>query len=431
MRNVVQRYLCRKNFFPSYCTKRNICTLTQKKNLSAYKIYTDGLIHSEFSTELKTTNEVNKLSIFRVLDTEGNLLDGHSAPFEDEEIVNLYKQMVEFSIWDEIFYGIQRQGRISFYIVNDGEEGIQFGLGKVLTPDDHLYCQYRETGILLSRGFDYSDIVNQLFGNKFDEGKGRQMCICYTSKKLNIHTITTPLASQLSHAAGCGYALKLKNQKAVAATFCGDGSSSEGDFYAALNFAAVRESQTMFICKNNLYAISTSIKDQYRGDGIAPRALALGIESVRVDGNDLFATYLAAKKMREICTEQSKPVFMEFMAYRYGHHSTSDDSTLYRPKEENDAWKKDGVHPISRLFLYLKNKKLYTDEDDQLHRKAVKEKVLKELKKHESIKRYNIVGGLFENVYHEEDWNLKEQRENFEQFFKQHKSYYDTSKFEN
>ncbi|CXJ12946.1 2-oxoisovalerate dehydrogenase subunit alpha, mitochondrial [Plasmodium berghei] len=431
MMNTLQKFVCRNNKLLKLCSKRKICNLTKQNKFSGYKIYTDGLIHSEFSTDLKTVNEVAKLPIFRILDTNGNLLDGHTAPFEDEEVLNLYKQMVEFSIWDEIFYGIQRQGRISFYIVNDGEEGLQYGIGKALTVDDHLYCQYRETGILLSRGFTYEDILNQLFGTKYDEGKGRQMCICYTKKDLNIHSITTPLGSQLSHAAGCGYALKLDNKKAVAATFCGDGSSSEGDFYAAVNFSSVRQSQTMFICKNNLYAISTSIKDQYRGDGIAPRALSLGVESIRVDGNDLFASYLATKKMRDICVQESKPVFMEFMSYRYGHHSTSDDSSLYRPKEENDAWKKEGVHPISRLFLYLKNKNLYTDNEDQLHRKSVKEKVLKELKKYENIKRYNIVGGLFENVYHEEDWNLKEQREQFEEFFKENKNNYDTSRFEN
>ncbi|SBT80654.1 2-oxoisovalerate dehydrogenase subunit alpha, mitochondrial, putative [Plasmodium malariae] len=429
MRNIFQKIARSGNALKGHSNK-SVFNINGKKNFSGYNIYSDGLVHSEFSTELNTVNEVAKIPIFRILDTNGNLLDGYKPPFEEEEIVNLYKQMVEFSIWDEIFYGIQRQGRISFYIVNDGEEGLQFGIGKALSVDDHLYCQYRETGILLSRGFDYNDILNQLFGNKYDEGKGRQMCICYTKKDLNIHTITTPLASQLSHAAGCGYALKLKNEKAIAVTFCGDGSSSEGDFYAAVNFASVRESQTMFVCKNNLYAISTGIKDQYRGDGIAPRALALGVESIRVDGNDLFASYLATKKMRDICIEESKPVFIEFMCYRYGHHSTSDDSTLYRPKEESEAWKKEGVHPISRLFLYLKNNNLYTDKDDELHRKSVKEKVLKELKKYENIKRYNIVGGLFENVYHDEDWNLKEQREHFENYFKQNKNHYDTSKFD-
>lgn len=428
MRNIVQKYLQRNS--TKLFNRTSVFNLYKKCNFSGYKIYSDGLVHSEFSTELKTVNEVIKMPIYRILDTNGHLLDGHEAPFKDEEVLKIYKDMVEFSIWDEIFYGIQRQGRISFYIVNEGEEGLQFGMGKALSVDDHLYCQYRETGVLLSRGFTYTDILNQLFGTKYDEGKGRQMCICYTKKDLNIHTITTPLGSQLSHAAGCGYALKLKNQKAVAVTYCGDGSSSEGDFYAALNFASVRQSQTMFVCKNNLYAISTSIKDQYRGDGIAPRALALGIESIRVDGNDLFASYLATKKLRDICIQESKPVFIEFMSYRYGHHSTSDDSSLYRPKEENEAWRQEGVHPISRIFLYLKNKNLYSEKEDQEHRKSVKENVLKQLKKYESVKRYNIVGGLFEDVYHEEDWNIKEQRENFEQFFKENKHNYDTSKFE-
>ncbi|VWU52883.1 2-oxoisovalerate dehydrogenase subunit alpha, mitochondrial, putative [Hepatocystis sp. ex Piliocolobus tephrosceles] len=423
-------YIKNKHKCLMLCSKRSMCNLSKINNFSGYKIYSEGLINPEFTTELKSLNEVAKLPIYRILDTDGNLLDGQSAPFEPAEIVNLYKQMVEFSIWDEIFYGIQRQGRIAFYIVNDGEEGIHYGIGRAISPDDHLYCQYRETGILLSKGFTYNDILNQLFGNKYDEGKGRQMCISYTNKKINLHTITTPLASQLSHAAGCGYALKLDNKKAVALTFCGDGSASEGDFYAALNFASVRNSQTMFMCKNNLYAISTLVKDQYKGDGVAPRALALGIEAMRVDGNDLFASYLATKKMRDICINESKPVFIEFMSYRYGHHSTSDDSTLYKPKEEINAWRSKGVHPISRLFLYLKNNNLYTNEEDEAFRKEIKKKVLKTLKEHEQIKRYNISGGLFEDVYDKETWNIKEQREEFEEYFKNNKQHYNTSTFE-
>lgn len=401
-----------------------------RRNFSEYKIYTEGLINPEFSTELQTIKDVGKIPIFRILDTKGNLLDGHTAPFSDEEVLDIYKKMVEFSIWDDILYGIQRQGRISFYIVNEGEEGLQFGIGKALKPEDHLYCQYRETGVLLNRGFDYQCILHQLFGTKYDEGKGRQMCISYTKKDLNIHTITTPLTSQLPHASGCGYALKMKKEKAIAVAFCGEGAASEGDFHAAVNFAAVRSSQTMFVCKNNLYAISTHARDQYKGDGIAPRALALGVETMRVDGNDFFASYLATKKMRDICINESKPVFLEFMAYRYGHHSTSDDSSLYRPKNENDAWKKEGVPPISRLFLYLKNKNLYNEKEEEQFRKSVKEQVLKELKKFEDIKRYNIVGGLFENIYNDEEWHIKEQREQFENYFKENKKNYEISKYE-
>lgn len=404
--------------------------LRQKCFFSGYKIYSDGLINPEFTTDLKTVTDGVTIPIYRILDEKGNLVDGCTAPFSDEQTVEIYKSMLEFSTWDAILYAIQRQGRISFYIVNDGEEGIHFGIGKVLSPEDHIYCHYREFGVLVNRGFNYSKALCQLFGTKYDEGKGRQMCVSYTNKDLNIHAITTPLASQLPHAAGCGYALRLKKKKNVAIAFCGEGAASEGDFYAALNFAAVRRSQTMFACKNNLYAISTNVKDQYKGDGVAPRAVSLGIETIRVDGNDMFAAYLATKKMRDICINEKKPVFIEFMTYRYGHHSTSDDASLYRPLEEMNAWRQAGVHPISRIFLYLKNKNLFNEKEEQLLRKEYKENALKMLKKYEGIKRFNIVNGLFDNVYADEEWHIKEQRENFKNFFEKYKKHYDTSKYE-
>lgn len=412
--------LCRKNF-----------QFNQKFNFSKIKIYSDGLINPEFSSEFKVVNEGVKIPIYRILDNEGNLIDGNSAPFTDEETLKIYKSMVEFAVYDEIFYAVQRQGRIHFYIVNEGEEGLQFGIGKALEPHDHIYSQYREAGTLFNRGYDLNCFLNQLYGTKHDESKGRQMCVSHLKKGLNIHAITTPLATQLLHAAGCGYALKLKKQKSVAATFCGEGAASEGDFYAAVNFASVRGSQVMFFCKNNAYAISTHVRDQYKGDGVAPRALALGMETVRVDGHDLFACYIASKKMREICVNESKPVFLEFINYRYGHHSTSDNAELYRQEGELESWNQAGVRPISRLFLYLKKKNLITEEEDQLHRKQVKQQVLKEMGKMETAKKYNIVKGMFDDIYSGTEWHIKEQRENFEKFFKKYKKYYDTAKFEN
>lgn len=412
--------LCRKNF-----------QFNQKFNFSKIKIYSDGLVNAEFSNEFKTITEGVKIPIFRILDNKGDLVNGNAAPFTDEETLQIYKSMVEFSVYDEILYAVQRQGRIHFYIVNEGEEGLQFGVGKALKLSDHIYSQYREAGVLYTRGHDLSCFLHQLYGTKYDESKGRQICVSYLKKDLNIHAITTPLASQLLHAAGCGYALKLKKEKSVAAAFCGEGAASEGDFYASLNFASVRGSQVMFFCKNNLYAISTHVKDQYRGDGVAPRAVALGIETIRVDGLDLFASYVATKKMREICVNESKPVFIEFINYRYGHHSTSDNSNLYRPDGELESWNEEGVRPISRLFLYLKKKNLITDQEDQLIRKQAKQYVLKELNKMESVKRYNISKGLFDDVYANVEWNIKEQQEGFENFFKKYKKYYDAAKHEN
>lgn len=174
------------------------------------------------------------------------------------------------------------------------------------------------------------------------------MPISYTKKEIGLQTVCTPLTTQLPHAAGCGYAFKLDGEKRAAVAFFGEGAASEGDFHAALNFAAVLKSQTIFVCRNNGYAISTPVKDQYAGDGIAIRGLSYGIDSIRVDGNDFFASYIAAKKAWEMCVNESKPVVLEFMTYRMGHHSTSDDSGQYRPAQEMAMWTQPGIDAISK-----------------------------------------------------------------------------------
>jgi len=124
----------------------------------------------------------------------------------------------------------------------------------------------------------------------------------------------------------------------VAVTYFGEGAASEGDFHSALNFASTLKSQTLFICRNNMYAISTPMDDQYNGDGIAVRGVAYGIPTVRVDGNDLLAVYRATQEARKVITEEGRPALIEFISYRRGDHSTSDFSERYRDKEEMKKW---------------------------------------------------------------------------------------------
>merc|ERR1712127_614178 len=144
------------------------------------------------------------------------------------------------------------------------------------------------------------------------------------------------------------------------------GGSSEGDAHAAMNFAAVYDVPCIFFCRNNGYAISTGVKDQYRGDGIASRGPGYGMVTIRVDGNDIFAVYNATKAAREIAIKESRPVLIEAMTYRLGHHSTSDDSTAYRSVDEMNSWEKDD-NPILRFQSYLfKNKYLDTAVDEEI-----------------------------------------------------------------
>lgn len=201
------------------------------------------------------------------------------------------------------------------------------------------------------RGFSFKDMADQCYGNIYDQGKGRQMPIHYGSKQLNFHTISSPLATQLPHAAGAGYALKLDKKNAVSVAYFGEGAASEGDFHAGLNFAATLGCPTIFICRNNGWAISTPATEQYRGDGIAGRGPSYGIAALRVDGGDALAIYTAVKEARKKSLQTQSPILIEAMSYRSGHHSTSDDSSNYRSAEEMRKWR--ARDPVSRLQRWL------------------------------------------------------------------------------
>merc|ERR1712183_195683 len=204
---------------------------------------------------------------------------------------------------------------------------------------DLVYGQYREAGVLVYRGFTLEEFMDQCYSNNADGGRGKQMPVHYGSKRLNFVTISSPLATQLPQAVGTAYAFKRAQNGLVVICYFGEGAASEGDAHAAFNFAATLNCPVIFFCRNNGYAISTPVKDQYRGDGIAGRGPSYGMPAIRCDGNDLFAVYNATKRARDIAVTLKRPVMLEAMTYRVGHHSTSDDSSVYRSKEEVDYWK--------------------------------------------------------------------------------------------
>jgi 2-oxoisovalerate dehydrogenase E1 component alpha subunit len=244
---------------------------------------------------------------------------------------------------------------------HSGEEAAVVGSAAALEPQDTIFSQYREAGALLWRGFTLQQAADQCFSNAGDLGKGRQMPVHYGSAELNFQTVSSPLATQIPQAAGAAYALKLNpNNDAVVMCYFGEGAASEGDFHAGLNFAATTESPCIFFCRNNGYAISTPTKDQYRGDGIISRAAGYGMAAIRVDGNDIFAVHRATQEARRLALAERRPVFIEVMSYRRGHHSTSDDSTRYRSVKEINEWS--ALCPLRRTRKYMEGNGWWSEE---------------------------------------------------------------------
>lgn len=180
------------------------------------------------------------IPIYRVLDRNGSVIDASEEPNLSKEYVQkMFRDMILLHTMDKILYESQRQGRISFYMTNSGEEASHIGSAAALSPADLIYAQYRETGVLVWRGFTISDFINQCYGNVEDLGKGRQMPVHYGSKKFNFVTISSPLGTQMPQAVGAAYALKLRpNNDRCVVTYFGEGAASEGDAHAAFNFSA-------------------------------------------------------------------------------------------------------------------------------------------------------------------------------------------------
>ncbi|GAB4844112.1 hypothetical protein Ancab_037419 [Ancistrocladus abbreviatus] len=290
-----------------------------------------------------------RITCYRVLDQNGQLISrNHCDQVCEELAVKMYNGMVTLQIMDSVLYESQRQGRISFYVTSYGEEAVNIASAAVLKEKDAVFAQYRDPGVLLWRGFTLQGFTNQCFRNKADYGKGRQMPIHYGSRKHNYFTISSPIATQLPQAVGAAYSLKIDNKDACAVAYMGDGCTSEGDFHASLNFAAVLDVPLVFICRNNGWAISTPTTEQFRSDGVVVKGPAYGIRSIRVDGNDALAIYNVVQVAREMAVCERRPILIEALTYRLGHHSTSDDSTKYRPLDEIEHWKM-ARNPIGKI----------------------------------------------------------------------------------
>ncbi|MCJ1340172.1 hypothetical protein MMC09_005466 [Bachmanniomyces sp. S44760] len=402
-------------------------------------VHFPGAVNSKFVSKksFERPSHYPAMPTYRVMDSDGIIVaEGkQSLDAGEEEILSCYKNMLTVSIMDLIMFDAQRQGRLSFYMVSAGEEGIAVGSASALSPEDVVFAQYRETGVFQQRGFTLDDFMNQLFANRKDVGKGRNMPVHYGSSKLNHHTISSPLATQIPQAAGAAYALKLQalqspsaNPRVVACYF-GEGAASEGDFHAALNIAATRSCPIVFICRNNGYAISTPTLDQYRGDGIASRGLGYGIDTIRVDGNDIFAVREVTKEARRMALEEGgKPVLIEAMSYRVSHHSTSDDSFAYRAKVEVEDWKRRD-NPITRLRKWMEINNMWDEQKEKEARSRIRKEILKAFAAAEKEKKAPL-REMFTDVYEELSEESLGQIEELRNVLERYQNEYDVEEFE-
>mgnify|MGYP003589413823 CR=1 FL=1 len=382
------------------------------------------------TSTLSLQTDIRKIQTFRVMDNQGKLLDKNQK-FSSEEVdifKKIYRKMNEVEKIDNVLLSKQRNGVISFYMTSYGETGFILGTAAAMNPNDMIFSQYREMAALYWRGFTIKQITDNCTCNKFDQNKGRQMPIHFSSSKHSFFSISSPLATQLSQASGYGFGLRTKKDPTIAVAYTGEGAASEGDFYAALNFAQTLKSKTLFLCRNNQFAISTPIEEQTSGDNILPKAMSFGMKSLRVDGNDAVATYLASKFMRKLIDEEGKPGFIEGLTYRISDHSTSDDSKRYRSEQSINTWKTTN-NPISRLRSFLLGQEMMTAQEDKLMTQdfeQIEEKTRKMLSESsEKDLSFGSFEELFEDVYSHPTSNLIAQKKNLMDHVSRHKEEYE------
>ena len=291
-----------------------------------------------------------KIEYLQILDENGNCDEALMPNLSNDEIKKLYEMLVLVRVFDQKAFNMQRQGRLGTYIQFKGQEACQVGSAFALQDKDFIFPMYRNSALLIARKHPIVQVLQYWGGDE----RGS-----ISPDNVNNFPIAIPVGTQVPHAVGAAWAAKLQGKNQVSAIYFGDGATSKGDFHEGMNFAGVFDLPVIFICENNQYAISVPRKNQTHSETIAQKAIAYGIQGIQVDGNDVFAVYRATKEAVEKARAGKGSTLIECVTYRMGDHSTSDDASRYRTKEEVEQWQK--KDSIDRLEKYMRKKGLLDD----------------------------------------------------------------------
>lgn len=303
-------------------------------------------------------------NLVRVLPLEGLPATTAAPKLSAEQHRDMFRSMLRIRMLDEKMMLLQRQGRIAFFGPSAGQEAAIVGSGSVARAEDWIFPALREAGVALHRGFPLEQYFGQLFGNVLDPQKGRQQPMHFSSGAVHYVSLSSPIATQLPQAVGAAYAAKLRGDGTVIFAYLGDGATSEHDFHSALNFASVWKAPVLFLCQNNGWAISVPFEKQTASDGIAIKASAYGMPGIAVDGNDVLAVRATTQMAMDRALRGEGPVLLEFVTWRRGGHSSSDDPTRYRDEDQIPPWVL--VDPLQRYRDYLRSANIVNVADEQI-----------------------------------------------------------------
>ncbi|HEY6555709.1 MAG TPA: pyruvate dehydrogenase (acetyl-transferring) E1 component subunit alpha [Polyangiaceae bacterium] len=345
--------------------------------------------------------------VVRALRDDGTIAPDHDPRLSKEDVVSLYRHMVVTRLLDERLVALQRQGRIGFHIGSVGEEAAVLGAAFAMREKDWIFPCYREFGAALLRGLDFQRFIDNMFGNANDTVKGRQMPDHYTSRKAHWISISSPVGTQITQAAGFAWGAKIQKKDLVTLVYFGDGATSSADFHNALNFAGVFRIPTVFFCRNNGWAISVPAERQTASKTFAEKGIAYGVPGVRVDGNDPFAVVSVTRRAVERAVRGEGATLIEALTYRMGGHSTSDDPNRYREQTQVSPWAE--RDPIERLRRYLLQHGYWSDHAEQELVRETDRRFRDAVRVAEQT-RPPPLDSMFEDVYEKPPWHLAEQR---------------------
>ncbi len=295
-----------------------------------------------------------------VIEPDGGL-NGYDPGLSEEELLHCYRTMLAVRAFDAICLKLQRSGRISFSIPNEGIEATQVGAASAVRRTDFLFPSYRDFGMALYHGVTPLEMMHNMFGNAEDYSHGRQMSVHFSFREpIRFASISSPIGTQIPQAVGAAFAARARGEDTVCLVSFGDGGTSSAGFHSGMNFAGVWKAPVVFLCQNNGWAISCSAQEQTASEGFAVKGEAYGIPGVVVDGNDLLAVRKAMLEAVERARAGAGPTIVECKTFRMGGHSTSDDPKRYVPPEEFERWRE--RDPIPRFEKFLEASGLWTPE---------------------------------------------------------------------
>ncbi len=353
--------------------------------------------------------------LIRVLDFDAKAKGSWNPNLSTSQKHNLLRNMMLVRAFDDRMFRAQRQGKTSFYMKSTGEEATSVASTMALDIDDMCFPSYRQQGILITRECPLVDMMNQIYSNSGDHLKGRQLPIMYSAPDQNFYSVSGNLTTQYPQAVGWAMASASRGDNRIAAVWCGEGSTAEGDFHSALTFAAVYNAPVIMQVVNNQWAISSF--SGFAGSErttFAARAIGYGIAGLRVDGNDPLAVFAAMQWAADRARTNNGPTLIEYFTYRAEGHSTSDDPNAYRAAEEFAKWPLGD--PVERLKAHL----IAEDEwDEERHLAQAKELTNFVKSQQKEAEKNGVLGhglhhpfeSMFEDVFEEIPWHLREQCE--------------------